>query len=310
MRKIIIKVLPVAIAMGVLHTVAEAQFLGPQQTNQLPSSPANHRIHYGSDTFQFGDLRLPQGSGRHPVAVAIHGGCWKYRHGDLTADLQNTAALSSAITKLGIATWNIEYRQIDNPGGGWTGTFEDVANAIDHLRVLANSYPLDLKRIVIIGHSAGGHLGTWAAARHRLPKQSPFLLKEPLHVVGVVNLAGPADLEKFLPIQSQVCGEPVITTLIGGSPSDVPDRYRLASPSHLLPIGVKQVLISGAQDKIVPPWLGQKYAEEAKKAGDDVTFASVENASHFEVIAPGSVAWPKVEDAVLSMLKLKKGTSK
>ena len=128
--------------------------------------------------------------------------------------------------------------------------------------------------------------------------------------MGVVNLAGPADLESFLPIQSQVCGEPVITKLIGGSPSEVPDRYRQASPSNLLPIRVKQLLISGAQDKVVPPWLGQKYEEEAKKAGDDVTFVVVENASHFEVIAPGSVAWPKIEEAVLSMLKSKKGTSK
>ena len=310
MRKTTFKLLPVVIAIGIIHTLAEAQFLGPQQVNQLPSSPADHRVHYGSGPLQFGDLRLPQTSGHHPVAVVIHGGCWKSRHGDLIADLQNTAALSSALTSLGIATWNIEYRQIDNPGGGWTGTFEDVANAFDYLRVLAKTYPLDLKRVVIIGHSAGGHLGTWAAARHRLPKQSPLLSKEPLSVVGVVNLAGPADLESFLPIQSQVCGEPVITKLIGGSPSEVPDRYRQASPSNLLPIRVKQLLISGAQDKVVPPWLGQKYEEEAKKAGDDVTFVVVENAPHFEVIAPGSVAWPKIEEAVLSMLKSKKGTSK
>jgi acetyl esterase/lipase len=222
----------------------------------------------------------------------------------------NAAALSSDLTSIGIATWNIEYRRIDNPGGGWTGTFEDAAIAVDYLRVLAKSYSLDLKRVVIIGHSAGGHLGTWAAARHRLPEQSPLFSKKPLGVVGVVNLAGPADLESFLPIQSQVCGDPVITNLIGGLPSKVPDRYRQASPSNLLPIRVKQVLITGAQDKVVPPWLGQKYEEEAKKVGDDVSFVAVENASHFEVIAPGSEAWPKVEEAVISILKLKTRTSK
>ncbi|HXG23612.1 MAG TPA: alpha/beta hydrolase [Chthonomonadales bacterium] len=310
MRKTTFKLLPVVTAIGVTHSIAEAQFLGPQQVNKLPSSPADHRIHYGSDPLQFGELRLPQSSGRHPVAVVIHGGCWKSRHGDLIADLQNTAALSSALTSLGIATWNIEYRQTDNPGGGWTGTFQDVANAIDYLRVLAKSYPLDLKRVVVVGHSAGGHLGTWAAARHRLPKRSPLLSKEPLRVVGVVNLAGPTDLESIVPIQTQLCGAPVITSLIGGSPSEVPERYRQASPSKLLPIGVKQVLITGAQDKLVPPQWGQKYEEEAKKARDDVSFVAVENASHFEVIAPGSVAWPKVEEAVLSMLRLKRRTSK
>lgn len=245
--------LPVVIAIGVIPSMAEAQFFGPQQVNRLPSSPADHRIHYGSDPLQFGELRLPHSSGRHPVAVVIHGGCWKSRHGDLIADLQNTAPLSSALTSLGIATWNIEYRQTDNPGGGWTGTFEDVANAIDYLRVLAKAYPLDLNRVVVVGHSAGGHLGTWAAARHRLSKASPLFSKEPLRVVGVVNLAGLTDLESILPIQSQLCGAPVITNLIGGSPSEVPERYRQASPSNLLPIRVKQVLITGAQDTVVPP---------------------------------------------------------
>jgi acetyl esterase/lipase len=289
--------------------MAEAQFLSPQQVNKLPSSPAGHRLHYGSDPLQFGELRIPQSSGRHPVVVVIHGGCWKHRHGELVADLQNTAPLASALTSLGIATWNIEYRQTDNPGGGWTGTFEDVANAIDHVRVLSKSYPLDLDRVVIVGHSAGGHLGTWAAARHRLPKRSPLFFKEPLRVLGVINLAGPADLESLFPIQEQLCGDSVITKLVGGSPSQVPERYRQASPSKLLPTGVKQVLITGAQDKLIPPRLGQDYEAEAKKAGDDVTFFAVENAAHFEVIAPGSLAWPKVEEAVLSMLKLNRETS-
>ena len=302
--------LPVVIAIGVIPSMAEAQFFGPQQVNRLPSSPADHRIHYGSDPLQFGELRLPQSSGRHPVAVVIHGGCWKSRHGDLIADLQNTVPLSSALTSLGIATWNIEYRQTDNPGGGWPGTFEDVANAIDYLRVLAEVYPLDMNRVAVIGHSAGGHLGTGAAARYRLPNGSPLFSKEPLPIVGVVNLAGPTDLESILPIQSQLCGAPVITNLIGGSPSEVPERYRKASPSNLLPISVKQVLITGAQDKLIPAWWGQKYEEAAKKVGDDVSFTAVENASHFEVIAPGSVAWPKVEEAVLSILKLNRGTLK
>lgn len=290
--------------------MAEAQFLGPQQVNELPSSPADHRIHYGSDPRQFGDLRIPRSPGPHPVAVVIHGGCWKSRHGDLVADLQNTAPLSSALTSLGIATWNIEYRQTDNAGGGWTGTFEDVANVIDHLRVLAATHPLDLDRVVVVGHSAGGHLGTWAAARNRLPEESPLYYKDPLGVSGVINLAGPLDLEGLFPIQDQMCGAPVITKLVGGSPSQVPERYRQTSPSKLLPTAVKQVLITGAEDKLVPPRLGQVYAAAAKNAGDDVTFLAVADAAHFEVIVPGSIAWPKVEEAVLSMLKLKRGTSK
>jgi acetyl esterase/lipase len=306
MRNTNLKLLPAVIVFGVTHSIAGAQFLGPQQVNALPSSPADHRIQYGSRPFQFGDLRLPKNSQRHPVAVVIHGGCWKSKHGDLIADLENTSPLSSALTQIGIATWNIEYRQTDNPGGGWPGTFEDVANAVDYLRVLAKSYPLDLTRVVVIGHSAGGHLGTWAAARHRLSEESPLFSTKPLPVTGVVNLAGPEDLESFLPLESMVCGEAVITNLMGGSPSEVPDRYRDGSPSNLLPIGVKQLLIAGAQDKTVPLEFVKKYGEDARNKGDEVALTVVENASHFELIAPGSVAWPKVEEAILLMLRLRK----
>jgi acetyl esterase/lipase len=304
MRTTTLKLLPAVIALGVAHSTAEPQFLGPRQVNELPASAADHRIQYGSSNLQFGDLRLPKTGKRAPVAVVIHGGCWKAKHGDLVADLDNTAPLSSALMNIGIATWNIEYRRIDNAGGGWPGTFEDVAAAVDYLRVLAKSYPLDLNRVIVIGHSAGGHLGTWAAARHRLPERSPLFRPTPLRVIGVVNLAGPGDLEKFLPIQSLVCGEPAITNLMGGSPSEVPDRYRSGSPSNLLPIGVKQFLIVGAQDKTVPPEYLKNYAQEAKNKGDDAELTIVEDASHFEVVAPGSLAWPRVKEAVLSILRL------
>jgi acetyl esterase/lipase len=285
-----------------------APFLGPQQVNELPASPADHRIRYGDDPEQFGDLRLPtEVSGRFPVAVVIHGGCWKAKHGSLIADLNNTGPIASALTELGIATWNIEYRRVDIAGGGWPGTFEDVANGVEQVRGLAQSYPLDLNRVVIIGHSAGGHLGTWIAARHRLPEQSRFFSSGPLRILGVVNLAGPTDLESFVPIQSQVCGDPVITQLMGGSPIEVPDRYRAASPARLLPIGVRQVVITGAHDRIVPAALGRTYEETARAHGDDVTALVVPDAAHFEVIAPGSTAWPVVGNAVLSILGLLDG---
>jgi acetyl esterase/lipase len=281
------------------------RFLGPQQINELPASRVDHRVRYGDDPEQFGDLRLPpEASGRLPVAVVIHGGCWKAKHGSLIADLNNTGPIASALTTLGIATWNIEYRRVDSAGGGWPGTFEDVANGVEHLRTLAQSYPLDLNRVVIVGHSAGGHLGTWVAARHRLPEHSRFFPTDPLRVRGVVNLAGPADLESFVPIQSQVCGDPVITRLVGGSPNEVPDRYRAASPSRLLPIGVRQIVITGAHDRLVPPALGGTYEETARAHGDDVTALVVPDAAHFEVIAPGSKAWPVVRDAALSILGL------
>lgn len=300
---VLVIVLTAAAAEQIENRPARSKpFLGPQQVNELPASPVDRRIRYGDDAEQFGDLRLPPAAPqRVPVAVVIHGGCWKAKHGSLTADLTNTGPLASALTALGIATWNIEYRRVDN-GGGWPGTFDDVANAVEHVRVLAQSHPLDLNRVVIVGHSAGGHLGTWAAARQRLPAQSRFFPTDPLRIRGVVNLAGPADLESLFPTQSQVCGDPVITRLVGGSPDEVPDRYRAASPARLLPIGVRQVLVTGAHDPLIPPALGQSYQEAARAHGDDVTAIVVPDAAHFEVIAPGSTAWPAVRDAVLSLL--------
>ncbi len=143
---------------------AAQQRLRPADVDALPSKPADTKIPYGADPQQFGELRLPKGSGPFPVAVVIHGGCWVSNF----ATLQNTAALSDALRDAGIATWNIEYRRADNPGGGWPGTFADVADATDKLREIAKAHPLDLSRVVTVGHSAGAHLALWAAARPKM----------------------------------------------------------------------------------------------------------------------------------------------
>jgi len=281
------------------YSVAKAQLLRPQDVLKLPSSPADHKIQYGDEPLQFGELRLPKTGGPHPVAVVIHGGCWITKF----ADLQIMAAMSEALTRAGVATWNVEYRRVDSPGGGWPGSFLDIANAVDHLRKLAKPYHLDLKRVVVIGHSAGGHLALWAAARHRLPKTSPLFKPDPLRALAVINLAGPGDLKRMLPTQQRVCGDVPITKLVGGSPDEVSERYRDASPAEMLPLGVEQILITGAKDGAVPPALGKEYEEEARRKGDKVRMTVVEEAGHFEVIAPGTSAWKFVEEAALTSLK-------
>lgn len=281
-----------------------AQFLSQGDIAKLPAAPADRRIQYGKDPMQFGDLRLPKGKGRHPVAIVIHGGCWL----SAFADLQLTAPLSDALTRAGIATWNIEFRPVDKPGGGWTGTLIDVANAVDYVRELAKKYPLDLERVVVIGNSAGGHLALWSAGRHRLPKESPLFIKNPLPVRGAINLGGISDLKSYLK-ESAVCGKPILK-LVGGSPDEVPERYKETSPIEMLPLGVKQVLITGAEDKIVLPKNSQDYVAAAQKSGDDARLIVLEKAAHFEVIAPGSSAWTTVENAVLSVLDTKKKSNK
>ncbi len=150
-----------------------------------PVPPADHRIAYGSDSLHFGELRLPRGSGPHPLVVVIHGGCWRSQY-----DLRHISSASAALTRAGFATWTLEYRRIGNPGGGWPGTFRDVTQGVDYVRTLAQSFPLDTGRVVLLGHSAGGHLALWLAARPNLSRESPLSSPAPLPVRGVVSWPG------------------------------------------------------------------------------------------------------------------------
>ena len=146
----------------------------------MPSRPADARITYGAAPEQFGELRLPTGPGPHPVVVLIHGGCWRAEY-----DITHIAPLATALADDGWAVWAIEYRRVGSPGGGWPGTFVDVGTAIDHLRTVAKTHPLDLSRVVVAGHSAGGHLALWSGARGLLPKDSPIATSNPLLPRGV-----------------------------------------------------------------------------------------------------------------------------
>lgn len=283
---------------GVLFALAQsisAQQLTFEDIKRLPVPPGGQRFSYGSNPNEFGELRLPEGRGPHPVAIVIHGGCWYSQY-----DLDQLGNFNARLTELGVATWSLEYRRIGNPGGGWPGTFADVAQGADHLRVLARTYPLDLNRVIVIGHSAGGHLALWLAARRRLPAASALYDKNPLLVRGVVSLAGVSDLRKFRPN----CRD-AVTKLLGGSPQEVAERYQQTSPIELLPLGVEQRLILGAVDEIVPAELGKSYQTAARKKGDRVDLTLVAGAGHFDLIAPQSFAWPAVVEAIRSLLKLK-----
>jgi acetyl esterase/lipase len=257
-----------------------------------PTPTSDHRIQYGKDPLQFGELRLPKGAGPHPVAIIIHGGCWLSEYG-----LSYMGHLAADLTGAGIATWNLEYRRVGDDGGGWPGTFQDVALGADHLRMLAKTYPLDLNRTIAMGHSAGGHLVLWLAARKRLPKDSPLYAADALPLRGVVGLAAIPDLSAT----GTACDQTVIR-LMGGAPEDLRSRYQQASPIELLPLGVSQILIHGETDNLVPASLSKNYAEAAKGKGEDVKFVAIENASHFELVDPSSFAWPKVKEEVVRLL--------
>src|SRR6266496_3693857 len=140
---------------------------------------------YGSEALQFGELHLPGDTGPYPFVILIHGGFWRAQY-----CYTLMTCLAEDLAKRGIAAWNIEYRRIGDPGGGWPATLLDVARAADCVRILAPTYALDLDRVVTMGHSAGGHLALWLAARGRVPAQSDIApVGESLPLRGAVGLA-------------------------------------------------------------------------------------------------------------------------
>lgn len=254
------------------------------------------RLPYGPDPLHFGDLRLPAGRGPHPVAVVMHGGFWKALY-----DLDHMAPACANLAARGVATWNIEYRRISQPGGGWPGTCEDVARAVDHVRELAHTYELDLDRVISLGFSAGGHLALWAAARHRIPTSDPRHSDISLPLRAAVSLAGVCDLRQAWELR---LSNRIVETFMGGSPAAVPERYAAASPADLVPLGVRQVLVHGTADENVPFAISRDYCAAAQARGDAVTLLALPGTRHFELIDPHSREWPQITEAVLPLLDL------
>jgi acetyl esterase/lipase len=293
----------VLLALSLLSATLSAQSRDPVALANAAVAPGAQRITYGSDPLQFGELRAPATKGPHPVAIVVHGGCWAARLGNLdprAVAMDNMRPLAAALTEAGIATWNIEYRRLGQAGGGWPGTFRDVAAGADFLRTVARDRDLDLTRVIAIGHSAGAHLALWLASRHRLAAESELYTKDPLRLAGVVGLDGPADLKATIPLQQPICGAPVITDLIGGTPEQQPQRYHDASPIELLPLGVRQVFFTG---QMFAAHSGP-YAAAVKQAGDAAQVMPYPSAGHFTFIDPQSTIWPDVMKSVRQMLSM------
>ncbi len=260
----------------------------------MPEPPADVRYTYGDDPLQFADLRLPEGDGPFPVAVLVHGGCWMAEY-----DIKHLGAMAEDLTHYGIATWTLEFRRIGNEGGGWPGTFLDVSAGTDLLRQAAAEHPLDMSRVVVAGHSAGGHLALWIAARHRLSPDSPLHVANPLELKGVIGLAPAADLE--LTHRNQTCSGSA-AKLVGGTPEEYPERYHDGNAAALLPLGLPQLIINGAYDE---GWLivSRAYQEKAKSLGEEVPIIVPPDAGHFELVMPMSTSFPVVRDNIRTMLE-------
>ncbi|GEC19510.1 alpha/beta hydrolase family protein [Pseudonocardia hydrocarbonoxydans] len=238
------------------------------------------RLDYGPDPSQFGELTLPAGDGPVPVVMVVHGGFWRSSFG---AELGRPLAVDLA--NQGFAAWNVEYRRVGG-GGGWTATFDDAAAALDRL---ADADPrLDLSRVVAVGHSAGGHLAAWLAARPGLPAGAPGAGPR-VRLRGAVSQAGVLDLVDAV---REGVGGSAVTDLVGGTPEQVPDRYALASPVERVPLGVPVVCVHGTDDRNVPIRQSERFTAAS---GDElVTLPGVD---HFAVIDPSTDAWRACRDA-------------
>ena len=278
----------------VANAPAAAPLLTWPDLTKRPHPKPDRTILYGPDPMHKVDLWLPTGPGPHPVALMVHGGCWQTR----IADRRLMDWIAADLRDAGVAVWNIDYRGVDRAGGGYPGTFADSAGAADALRTHAAAHRLDTARVVAVGHSAGGHLALWLAARPRLPATSPLQTPDPLPIASVVSLGGLPDLEAVAKSRDQGCGTKVVTRLLGKRP----DRYADTSVPHLLPIGVPQHLVNGREDRIIPFRFATDYRARAGAAGDEVTLHVPPRTGHVELIAPESAAWITAKRLILREL--------
>jgi len=272
-----------------------------------PPPPVDARIGYGNDLLQFFDLRVPKTIGltssQHdatakviprereqrqarvegsafPLIIFIHGGFWRAKY-----DLVHAGHLCAALTKAGVATLNVEYRRVGNPGGGWPASLQDIEAALDLTGARAEQHRLDINQAIVVGHSAGGQLALALAARR-------------ISLRGVIALAPISDLRRACDLH---LSNDAVVEFLGGTPVELPATYAEASPIEL-PISIPQVIIHGSHDDTVPIEMSRSYVETKTKRGEDARMLELD-CGHFELINPASNAWPYVLQAVLDLLK-------
>ncbi|RZA07875.1 MAG: alpha/beta hydrolase, partial [Moraxellaceae bacterium] len=253
---------------------------------------------YGSNVMQVGELRLPQTTDEKPLplVIIIHGGCWVTAY----ADYHFMDKFADAVTNLGYATWNIEYRAIGT-GGNWPIIFQDISNAIDYTSKLAQSYPIDSGKVAIIGHSAGGHLALWTAGRSSVKNDNEIYTENPLKISGVISLAGIANVTANTGCNT--LANDVIGMSISSPSNNLTTRLQITSPLQMLPTKTKTVVISGGADRIVPATIGTEYSKKATELGDNSVHYILPGLDHFDLIDPDKTNWSLYQKSLQDIFK-------
>jgi acetyl esterase/lipase len=266
-----------------------AAWTPPDDVLTRPAPLPDHAIRYGTGPEHVADVWLPAATSRSaPLVIFLHGGFWRAAY-----DRSHTGPMATALAAAGYAVCVPEFRRTGQAGGGWPGTFEDVATAVDRspalVRKAAGPGVVADDPALLAGHSAGGHLALWAAGRHLLSPDSGW--HADTRARGVVVLAGVSGLADCY---DQGLGNGAAADLMGGSPARFPQRYRVADPAGLLPLGCPVRLVHGSLDDVVPAAMSRGYAALGRAAGDDTAVAELPGASHLDLIDPLSPAWPQV----------------
>lgn len=254
-------------------------------------------IRYGPAPTQAVDVFVPEGVGPHPVAILVHGGCWSVH----TAGREQLRHLGRDLSRQGIAVWSIGYRRANETGGGYPGTYDDVAAAVDLLRTLGPGLGMDPSRSVLVGHSAGGHLALWAAARARLPATSPLKMPHPFLPSRVISLAGIGDIQAS---SAAICGPDIAQRLGASAPSGGQSNpYADVSPAALPPPEAHVVMVSAQLDRLVAPALANDHVRAMRSKGKaSIDLICIADAGHFDLVTPGTGAWDEVLRQIESAL--------
>ncbi len=300
----------------------------PRDVLTRPAPPPDHTIRYGPGPEQIADIRLPgpaspgcglgsSGCGPAPLILLLHGGFWRAAY-----DRTHLGPMATALAAAGYLVCIPEFRRVGQAGGGWPGTFDDVAAAVDTLPALVETFIHDgldgrgrsggstgsgsstgsggsaPRQVLLAGHSAGGHLALWAAGRHRLAPGQPWRAARSRPLRGVVALAAVSDL---VACHAGRLDDDAAAALLGGSPEQYPHRYTATNPASLVPLDTPLRAVHGTADDRVPCAMSRAFIACARDAGDDAELSELPGTGHFEIIDPLSAAWPAVMSAFRSL---------